>query len=637
MTGLVFSRRHAQSSRLLLAVLAIMLLFAVPDASATKRILLVGDSWAQWPWKMGSFQSVLNSVFGTNVVEVEGTYTALGGSTAAGWAGNFVPPEDTFPSPPGHTNMPALDRITYSLNQYPSIDIIHLSISGNDMWSWRVGWTTAQEDALFDTIQQNVQTVVNWIHTNHPKVKVLLADYDFLNITENCTYSMAEYNDSAALFSAALGFTLGDIFQNKANTTVLNGFFTRFTPRKIAVAQATPRCSYIQNWGNVQWREGYTNSAGRFLNAQSVPFPGSEPNYQPMPGGDIGYGTPPTFMNPISTSKPNQRDAIHLSSDGYKRLMDNCVAQYYAGWLTDTTVPVVQSITRVQPALTSAAEVQFLVTFSENVRRVDTGDFALTGGAAKGSAVLSVTGAEDTATRTVTVDITGALDGPLGLNFTDDDSVFDRNWNAVGGEGAGNGSFTAGEQYTVDRSGPIGSVVINNNQSVTNNRNVTLSLTWYDGADSGAVRMRFSNDGATWSGWEPLAATKPYTLPAGEGYKTVRVQFLDKANNRSATYSDYIRVDTIPPTGTIVINNNQLSTKSRDVLLSLTWSDGDGSGVVRMRFSIDGATWSAWEPLAATRPYTLPAAPGYYTVRVTYRDAGGNISARYNDYIRYAP
>jgi len=619
------------------AVLLALLLCAAPDASATKRILLVGDSWAQWPWKMGAFQNVLNNVFGTNTYEVEGTYTALGGSTAAGWASNFVPPEDTFPSPPGQANMPALDRITWCLNNWPTIDIIHLSISGNDMWSWRVGWTAEQENALFDTIQANVQTVVNWIHTNHPKVKVLLADYDFLNITENCTYGMQEYNDSAALFAAALGFTLGDIFQNKANTTTLNSFFTRFSPRKIAVAQATPRCSYIQNWGNVQWREGYTNSLGTFFLPQTVPFPGMEPNYQPLPGGDIGYGTPPTFMNSINTSKPNQRDAIHLSSDGYKRLMDNCVVQYYSGWLTDTTPPAVQSVTRVQPTPTSAAQVQFLVTFSENVRRVSTGDFALTGEAAAGASILSVTGDENTASRTVAVDTSGAMDGPLGLNFVDDDSVFDKNWNAVGGEGAGNGTFTAGEQYIVDRSGPIGSIVINDNQSVTNNPNVTLVLTWYDGAGSGAVRMRFSNDGATWSGWEPLTATKAYTLPAGEGYKTVRVQFLDKANNRSATYSDYIRLDTVPPTGSIVINNNALSTKSRNVTLSLGWSDGTGSGVVRMRFSNDGAHWSAWEPLSATRAYTLPDTPGYCTVRVTYRDAGGNISPRYSDYIRYVP
>jgi len=195
-------------------------------------------------------------------------------------------------------------------------------------------------------------------------------------------------------------------------------------------------------------------------------------------------------------------------------------------------------------------------------------------------------------------------------------------------------SNTAGVVY--DSTLPTGTIIINGNQTVTNSRNVTLALTWSDGTGSGVVRMRFSDDGATWSAWEPLAATRAYTLPGGEGYKTVRVMYRDAAGNNSVAFNDYIRVDTIPPTGTIVINNNEPATNSRNVMLALTWSDGTGSGVVRMRFSIDGATWSLWEPTAATRAYTLPAVPGYYTVRVTYRDAGGNISERFADYIRLA-
>ncbi len=183
---------------------------------------------------------------------------------------------------------------------------------------------------------------------------------------------------------------------------------------------------------------------------------------------------------------------------------------------------------------------------------------------------------------------------------------------------------------------PTGTIVINSNQSVTNNPNTTLSLTWSDGVNdgSGVTRMRFSNDGGTWSTWESLAATKAWTLSTGEGYKTVRVMYRDRAGNNSTAYSDYIRMDTMPPIGTILINNGASTTNTPVVSLGLTWSDGTGSGVTRMRFSIDGATWTAWEALAPTRAYTLPATPGYYTVRVTYRDAAGNISAPFNDYIK---
>jgi hypothetical protein len=145
--------------------------------------------------------------------------------------------------------------------------------------------------------------------------------------------------------------------------------------------------------------------------------------------------------------------------------------------------------------------------------------------------------------------------------------------------------------------------------------------------------MRFSNDGATWSAWEPLAATRAYTLPNGDGHKTVRVQFLDKANNRSVVYSDYILLDTTPPTGSIVINNGALTTTMRDIMLNLTWADA-GAGVTRMRFSDNGSNWTAWQLLSNTLPYTLPDGLGYHTVRVQYLDGAGNYSSVYNDYIK---
>ena len=183
---------------------------------------------------------------------------------------------------------------------------------------------------------------------------------------------------------------------------------------------------------------------------------------------------------------------------------------------------------------------------------------------------------------------------------------------------------------------PTGTILVNNNRSVTNNAKVTLSLTWSDGTDdgSGVVRMKFSNDAVTWTAWEPLAATKAWTMLPGDGYKTVRVMYRDKAGNNSPVYHDYIRLDTSPPTGSIIINGGAASTTSRNVSLGLAWNDGTGSGVSRMRFSIDGSHWSAWEMPVTPRSYTLPATPQYYTVRVQYLDAGNNYSPVYNDYIK---
>jgi len=180
-----------------------------------------------------------------------------------------------------------------------------------------------------------------------------------------------------------------------------------------------------------------------------------------------------------------------------------------------------------------------------------------------------------------------------------------------------------------------GSILINNNRSATNNPVVTLALTWGGGAGTGVVRMRLSDDGSTWTAWSSLQATLSHTLLAGaDGHRTVRVQYIDKLNNKSAVFSDYIRLDTIKPTGTIIINGGAATTSRQAVTLGLTWADA-GALVSRMRFSDDGAHWTAWMPPTATRAHTLPSPlPGNQTVRVQYLDGAGNYSLVYNDYIK---
>jgi CSLREA domain-containing protein len=112
----------------------------------------------------------------------------------------------------------------------------------------------------------------------------------------------------------------------------------------------------------------------------------------------------------------------------------------------DTTPPMVQTITRADTNPTSAASVYFAVTFSEAVIGVDTSDFAL--------AVTGVTGASITAVGggagayTVTVN-TGSDSGTIRLDVVDNDTIVDMALNPLGGAGAGNGSFTAGETYSV--------------------------------------------------------------------------------------------------------------------------------------------------------------------------------------------
>lgn len=183
-----------------------------------------------------------------------------------------------------------------------------------------------------------------------------------------------------------------------------------------------------------------------------------------------------------------------------------------------------------------------------------------------------------------------------------------------------------------DTTPPTGSVVINAGAAWTSGSAVTLSLSASD-TGSGMGQMRFSNDNVTWSTWETYATTKPWTLTAGAGAKTVYAQFRDVVGNGSVSYSDGITVDSTAPTGSVVINAGAASTNTQSVSLTLAATDTGGSGLTQMRFSNDNVTWSAWESYAASKAWSLSGGDGLKTVYAQYRDVAGCVSISYADTI----
>ncbi|WP_189001100.1 S-layer homology domain-containing protein [Paenibacillus nasutitermitis] len=182
-------------------------------------------------------------------------------------------------------------------------------------------------------------------------------------------------------------------------------------------------------------------------------------------------------------------------------------------------------------------------------------------------------------------------------------------------------------QFQIDATAPTGTLVIQEGAEWTNVTDAALTLTGSDGNNgSGIVEMRFSGNGSDWDSWEPSATTKAWSLATGDGEKTVYVQFKDKAGNVSGTIHDVIKLDQTIPTGTIVINDGATTTSSKAVTLTLTSSDGAGSGVSEMRFSEDNLTWLNWENVLPAKSWSLPGSPGLKNLYVQFRDGAGNIS-----------
>ena len=137
---------------------------------------------------------------------------------------------------------------------------------------------------------------------------------------------------------------------------------------------------------------------------------------------------------------------------------------------------------------------------------------------------------------------------------------------------------------------------------------------------------------ADWSAWAG-ATSKSYTgLPDGD--YTFKVKAKDEVGHEDPSPSSQsFRVDTTPPTGSILVNGGDSTTNKIAVHLDITGDDGPvGCGVTEMRLSNDGFNWEAWQPFATEGEWLLPTLNRTtWTVHLQLKDLVGNVSGAFTD------
>jgi hypothetical protein len=187
-----------------------------------------------------------------------------------------------------------------------------------------------------------------------------------------------------------------------------------------------------------------------------------------------------------------------------------------------------------------------------------------------------------------------------------------------------------------DAAAPSGTISINGGAAATTSADVSVAVPATD-AGSGMSLVRLSNSSATSGGvlttgttyvYPGGTAILPWTLSAGDGTKSVYVQWRDAVGNWSTPISDTIDIDQTAPTGTVVINGGDLETTTTAVTLTLTTDDGSGSGTTQVLIS-NSTDFTGVTPIAyaTTIPWTLTGGNGSKTVYVKFIDAVGNVSA----------
>ncbi|MCA9973523.1 MAG: hypothetical protein KC425_25065 [Anaerolineales bacterium] len=196
-------------------------------------------------------------------------------------------------------------------------------------------------------------------------------------------------------------------------------------------------------------------------------------------------------------------------------------------------------------------------------------------------------------------------------------------------DAAGNISGSVTDSIVLDTTGPTGTLLINGGDPFAAAAGVTLDLSASD-AGIGVADMRFSDDGSSWSAWQAYAASAGWTLPGGDGGKTVYAQFRDGLGNVSAAVQDTIELDTTAPTGSVVIAGGAPYVAGTAVSLTLSGSDA-GAGVAGMRLSHDRSGWGAWQSCGSSLPWTLQPGDGSKHAYLQLRDAAGLVSITYDD------
>lgn len=259
------------------------------------KVLLVGDSWAFFM----SVDQTLNTVFRRWGHSDCTFYTNVILSENGAETDDFLTPEKQ-------------DEIVARLNEFPSIEYVHLSIGGNDaLGDWDVNFTQGQTDTLLNNISNRLIAVVNFIRNAKPGIKIFWSGYVYPNFNE-VIETADPFQTSHPFYGTWAGMGQPSFLQ-------LNTILNTFTDRAITYADTADYFKYVPCSGLLQYTFGQNEPLG-------VAPGGSYPAFtQPLPHGDPAYPSPKNSMRDYGITK----DCFHLSPQGYIDFISYHTQKFY--------------------------------------------------------------------------------------------------------------------------------------------------------------------------------------------------------------------------------------------------------------------------------------------------------------------
>lgn len=283
-------------------ILSFFILSACKDDQSGRSFLIVGDSWATMICDYKSLDQALVKVRINNVKARNTCLTTTRvGIRADGWKDSIY------------------HKIALTMVEDPNIEVLYLSLGGNDIMNyWNKFLTPAQEQAVFDQVIFNVQSVISDFQIVRPDLKILLSGYDFPRFTVD--HPIEEYRSAYEAMGQPTPFEI-------------NSAVVRFSDRLSRVVNQR-NLFYIQHYGISHYHFGNSDVGLRPFMTRAPELISSPQNIN-LTGGNLNYQTDQNAMLKIKVGRNEIIDAFHLNRAGFEKVADHVVFHYFRGWLSN--------------------------------------------------------------------------------------------------------------------------------------------------------------------------------------------------------------------------------------------------------------------------------------------------------------
>lgn len=279
----------------------------------TPKILLIGDSWANFMHLNQSVQDALNNYGFSDLGQLSDNNLTFAGARTT----DFI------------NDSAKLNDLRDEIVSNPTLEYVHLSIGGNDViYTWDLNFTQQQTDVLFDSVFNRTLRIIDYIHSVNPNLQIVWSGYVYTNFGDviGALPSFLQSQHPYYATWSGMGFP---------NFQQLNGLLLSFANRVKAYAALQDRVHYVQALGLMQNFYGQTSPL-------SVPPSGTYAAATTATDtGLIDYPSPAAAMlslGNIPLTNFALTDCFHLSPTSFEVFMDHQFDRYYMNSLMHDTV-----------------------------------------------------------------------------------------------------------------------------------------------------------------------------------------------------------------------------------------------------------------------------------------------------------